>query len=79
MAAGRGGLHSSTLRAWESSYFTSLSPEIRNAMIHDAFVVTVPAGHAIYEAFGPPKLALLHHGQARVKRCLSRSFEQVVS
>lgn len=67
MAAGRGGLHSSTLRAWESSYFTSLSPEIRNAMIHDAFVVTVPAGHAIYEAFGPPKLALLHHGQARVK------------
>lgn len=67
MATVRGGLHAGTLTAWESSYFAQLSSEIRNAMLHDAFVVTVPAGQAIYQAFGPPKLALLHHGQARVK------------
>lgn len=67
MASVRSGLHAGTLTAWESSYFAQLSPEIRNAMLRDAFVVTVPAGHAIYEAFGPPRLALLHHGQARVK------------
>jgi CRP/FNR family cyclic AMP-dependent transcriptional regulator len=63
----RGGVHRASLTAWESSYFAELPHEIRNALLRDAFIVTVPAGQAIYEAFGPPRLALLHRGQARVK------------
>jgi CRP/FNR family transcriptional regulator, cyclic AMP receptor protein len=60
-------LSSASLAAWESSYLAELPPEIRDEMLHDAFVVTVPAGQAVYEAFGSPRLALLHRGQARVK------------
>ncbi|QII00316.1 Crp/Fnr family transcriptional regulator [Rhodococcoides fascians A21d2] len=55
------------LAAWEASYFAELSHDVRHLMLNDAFVVTVPAGNTIYEAAGPPKLALLHSGQARVK------------
>lgn len=67
MTAVRSGLHARSLAAWESSYFAELAPPIRHAMLRDAVVVTVPAAQPIYEAFGPPRLALLHHGQARVK------------
>lgn len=63
----RGGLPPAMVTAWEASYFAELSTEFRNAMLRDAFVVTVPAGQTIYEAFGAPKLALVHRGQARVK------------
>lgn len=67
MTTVRGGVHPATAAAWDSSYFAELSGEFRSAMLRDAFVVTVPAGQVIYEAFGAPKLALLHDGQARVK------------
>lgn len=63
----REGLHAGSLSAWQASYFAELPREIRTVMLHDAVVVTVPAGRPIYEAHGPPRLALLHHGQARVK------------
>ncbi|GAY08027.1 Crp/Fnr family transcriptional regulator [Pseudonocardia sp. N23] len=63
----RGGPPAATVTAWESSYFAALSADFRDAMLCDAFVVTIPAGQPIYEAFGVPKLALLHRGQARVK------------
>lgn len=67
MGGVRGRPHPASLAAWESSFFAELPHEIRNAMLHDAFIVTVPAGQPIYEASAPPRLALLHHGQARVK------------
>jgi CRP-like cAMP-binding protein len=60
------GPRNASLNAWEASYFSVLPADIRNALLHDAFVVTVPAGHSIYEPFEPPRLALLHYGQARV-------------
>jgi CRP-like cAMP-binding protein len=60
-------LSGASLAAWESSYFVELPHEIRDEMLHDAFVVSIPAGQAIYEAYGAPRLALLHWGQARVK------------
>lgn len=67
MADIREGLHARSVEAWESSYFAELPRTIRYAMLRDAAVVTVAAGETIYEAFGPPRLALLHRGQARVK------------
>jgi CRP/FNR family transcriptional regulator, cyclic AMP receptor protein len=59
--------HQRLMRAWESSYLARLPHEVRQAMLADAFVVNVPAGNAVYEAYGPPRMALLHSGQARVK------------
>lgn len=67
MADFRSRLHPGVVIAWESSPFAELSHEIRDAMLHDAFVVTVPASQPIYEASDPSRLALLHQGQARVK------------
>src|SRR5437660_5426393 len=61
----RGGLQAS-LAAWESSYFAALSTDARNAMLRDAFVINVQAGGTINEPSGPPRLFLLHSGQARV-------------
>lgn len=62
----RGGLQAASCEAWESSYFSTLSVDVRNAMLRDAFVVNVPAGGSINEASGPPRLFLMHSGQARV-------------
>ncbi len=54
------------LEAWDSSYFAELPLPIRNLMLRDAMVLSVPGGDIIYEANRTAKLALLHHGQARV-------------
>ncbi|MFC9833659.1 Crp/Fnr family transcriptional regulator [Rhodococcus sp. NPDC127530] len=62
----RGGLHAASYEAWESSYFAALSTDVRNAMLRDAFVVNVKAGGAINGASGPPRMFLIHSGQARV-------------
>lgn len=67
MGGVRGRPHPASVTAWDSSFLAELPHEIRNAMLNDAFIVTVPAGRPIYEASDPPRLALLHHGQARVK------------
>lgn len=67
MANNRSRLHPGAVNAWESSCFAELSHEVRDAMLRDAFVITVPANHPIYEASDPPRLVLLHRGQARVK------------
>lgn len=60
-------LHRRSLAAWRSSYFCDLPVEVRDRILRDAFVVNVPAGSTIYEAYSPARLALLHTGQARVK------------
>lgn len=61
-----GGLNEASCKAWENSYFAALSTEVRNAMLRDAFVVTVQAGRMINGPYSPPRLFLLHSGQARV-------------
>lgn len=60
-------LREGLLAAWESSYFVELSHVVRNAMLRDATVVTIAAGQPIYGPGNPPRLVLLHRGQARVK------------
>jgi CRP-like cAMP-binding protein len=61
------GPRPTTLAAWRGSFFASLPERIRDAMLHDAVVTTVAAGHAIYEAYGPARLVLVHRGRARVQ------------
>lgn len=56
-----------TRAAWEKSYLRELPDEIRDLLLSDAHPVTIPAGSPIYEAYGPPKLALIRLGLARVK------------
>ncbi|MER6936108.1 Crp/Fnr family transcriptional regulator [Nocardioides sp. NPDC127514] len=58
-------MYAATRQAWDSSYFSVLSPEVRHAMLRDAFVINVPAGHTINAPSGPPRLFLVHSGQAR--------------
>lgn len=66
MVAMRGGLQASSVAAWDASYFSELSTEVRNTMLRDAFVVNVPAGQSINGPSGPTRLFLMHSGQARV-------------
>ncbi|MER6936113.1 Crp/Fnr family transcriptional regulator [Nocardioides sp. NPDC127514] len=60
-----GGHTAASRQAWDNSYFAALSPEVRHAMLRDAFVVNVPAGGIINAPDGPPRLFLIHRGQAR--------------
>jgi CRP-like cAMP-binding protein len=55
------------LAAWENCFLAELPLELRDLLLNDAPVVTVPAGEAIYRAHEPPRFALLHRGLARVK------------
>lgn len=55
------------LAAWEKSFLAELPAELRDRLLTDAPVVTVPAGQAIYRAHDAPRFALLHQGLARVK------------
>jgi CRP-like cAMP-binding protein len=55
------------LAAWENCFLAELPRELRDLMLRDAPVVTLPAGHAIYRAHDSPRFALLHRGLARVK------------
>ncbi|MGF4046131.1 Crp/Fnr family transcriptional regulator [Paenarthrobacter nitroguajacolicus] len=60
------GLNPASCEAWANSYFAPLPIEVRNVMLRDAFVVTVQAGRMINGPYSPPRLFLLHSGQARV-------------
>lgn len=61
------GLNPASCEAWANSYFAPPLPiEVRNVMLRDAFVVTVQAGRMINGPYSPPRLFLLHSGQARV-------------
>ena len=60
------GLNAASCEAWDNSYFAPLSAEVRKVMLRDAFVVTVQAGRMINGPDSPPRLFLLHSGQARV-------------
>ena len=60
------GLNAASCEAWDNSYLAPLSAEVRNVMLRDAFVVTVQAGRMINGPDSPPRLFLLHSGQARV-------------
>jgi CRP/FNR family cyclic AMP-dependent transcriptional regulator len=62
----RGGLNAASCAAWDSSYLAALSTDVRNAMLQDAFVVSVRAGGTINGPSGPPRMFLVHSGQARV-------------
>lgn len=53
--------------AWEASYLAELGPQLREAMLRESVVATVPAGAEIYRADAPPRLSLLHSGLARVR------------
>lgn len=62
----RSELDSASYQAWQASYFSVLSTDVRDALLHDAFVVSVAAGGSINGASGPPRMFLMHSGQARV-------------
>lgn len=58
---------SDVLQAWESSFLSELPHQVRDAMLRDVFVVTVPAGQPIYQPFETPRLLIIASGLARVK------------
>lgn len=59
------------LRAWSLSFLAGLAPTVRDRVFAGAETVGIGRGEPLYEAYGPPRLALIQSGQARVK-ALSR-------
>ncbi|SNX98799.1 cAMP-binding domain of CRP or a regulatory subunit of cAMP-dependent protein kinases [Geodermatophilus sabuli] len=53
--------------AWENSYLAELSEQVRDLVLADSFVLTIPPGNVIYEAYGQPRLALILSGHAKVQ------------
>jgi CRP-like cAMP-binding protein len=67
MTALHGGrVRSRSLEAWRHSHLAELPDEAREAMLADAFVVTVPPGNPIGEPGGCEALALIHSGLTRI-------------
>ncbi|MEW2504063.1 Crp/Fnr family transcriptional regulator [Amycolatopsis sp. CA-161197] len=60
-----GGALGGSLEAWRHSHLAELPEDVRDAMLAEAFVVTVPAGNVIGEN-NRPTLALIHSGLTRV-------------
>jgi CRP-like cAMP-binding protein len=63
----KGGIDPAALSAWNLSYLRQLPDDLRDTLLTDAFVVTVPAGTTIYAAFRAARFALIHKGRARVQ------------
>ena len=58
---------SASLKAWNASYLRQLPSDIRDDLLSDAFVVTIPAGSPIYAAYRAARFVLIHTGRARVQ------------
>ena len=55
------------LASWNASYLRDLPNDVRDQLLADAFVTTVPAGEAIYSAFGDARFVLISSGRVRVQ------------
>lgn len=73
MTALHGGrVQSRSLEAWRHSHLAELPDDAREAMLGDAFVVTISAGNPIGEPGDCKTLALVHSGLTRI--VLSASY-----